>query len=308
MIHRRLETRLAFTQCNDLRPTPKILPRDEVRGNRIVAPFVFLVEPLFPTKEVRMKIGMTCALMLLGVVQAIADETPRKEPSVLERKLIGEWEGGACMGDYTFYADGTFDIVRYSPGGNILTGTWSLGGDAVPATLALTYKTSDFKRRYRDGSEFRYLGKTLELKVTELTDESFSFQFPDRESLIQHTRAEMPEVRELAALQGSWVPLQSEEHGHQGYPNRSQLIKDDKITVQWNDETRAEGKVVLDPTKNPKQMDIQLASGEAELLIYVRTNDYVIACGNRDGKTRPTEFATGTVKGGDYLFAWKIKR
>lgn len=253
-----------------------------------------------------MKIAFTCVLLLLGFVPTFADERPPGERTVLERKLIGQWDGGACMGDYTFYPDGTFDIIHYSPGGNILTGTWILHGDAVPATLALTYKTSDFKKVYKDRSEFEFLGKTRELKVTQLNDESFSYRYPGEQTSIEYTRAEKPEVLELEALQGTWTPLQHDKRGQGIDPTRQHIIKGDKITVLIKGEVKAEGKVTLDATRNPKQMTFEFASGETESMIYVRTENYVITCGNRD-KTRPTEFMRSTAKGGDYLAAWTIK-
>src|SRR5687767_9235047 len=64
----------------------------------------------------------------------------------LEAKLLGNREGGACVGDYTFKSDGTFELRHFTPGGNTLTGTWSVRWDALPPTLVLTCKTSDFRR------------------------------------------------------------------------------------------------------------------------------------------------------------------
>jgi uncharacterized protein (TIGR03067 family) len=78
-------------------------------------------------------------------------------------------------------------------------------------------------------------------------------------------------------------------------------IDKDKMTVKRKGEVIAEGPIELDPTNSPKQLDDKLMSGQTDLTIYIRVGDYLIQCGHRGGKTRPTEFATGTTKGGAYL-------
>ena len=100
-----------------------------------------------------------------------------------------------------------------------------------------------------------------------------------------------------------------EEGGDQAkdVPTRH-IIKGDTVTVQVDGKTHAEGKVVLDATQNPKRLEYKLTSGQTHLMIYVRAGDSVIYCGNRDGKTYPSEFASGTASGGEYLIAWKIER
>jgi RNA polymerase sigma factor (sigma-70 family) len=115
---------------------------------------------------------------------------------------------------------------------------------------------------------------------------------------------------ELAALQGVWLPLRYEEHGREFSPECKHFIKGNKVTVQVNGETIAEGKLVLDSTKSPKRLDFVFPpgqTGQKHSIIYVRVGDHIIYCGNRDRKTRPTEFSTGTANGGDYLIAWKIE-
>jgi uncharacterized protein (TIGR03067 family) len=113
---------------------------------------------------------------------------------------------------------------------------------------------------------------------------------------------------ELEELQGTWLPLQYEVKGQRVKANFKQTLKGDKITLERDGAAKAEGKVAVDANKNPKQLDFQFTSGLTDLMIYVRTGNYVICCGNRNGKTRPAEFATGTAKGGEYLVIWKIQR
>jgi uncharacterized protein (TIGR03067 family) len=121
---------------------------------------------------------------------------------------------------------------------------------------------------------------------------------------------EKGEEKELAALQGTWVPLRYEEGGKLVVDDmkRRLIVNADKVTYQENGVTVLEGKVVLDSTKTPKHLDQQYTSGQTDLTIYVRAGDYIIQCGNRDGKTRPVEFLSGAEKGGQYLTVWKIER
>ena len=98
--------------------------------------------------------------------------------SALEKKLLGTWNGPACGGDYTFNSDGTFDLQHFTPGGNTVTGTWSLHWDALPPTLVLMCKTSDFTKKDPSRDEYKYVGKALELKLLELDSDTFTFRLP----------------------------------------------------------------------------------------------------------------------------------
>jgi hypothetical protein len=101
------------------------------------------------------------------------------ELAVLEQKLLGSWQGGPCEGNYTFHPDGTFELRRFTPGNNTLTGTWSLRWDALPPTLVVTCKTSDFKKNDPTRPEWEYLGKPLELKLIELNREVLLYHYPN---------------------------------------------------------------------------------------------------------------------------------
>ena len=101
------------------------------------------------------------------------------ELAALERKLLGTWQGGPCVGDYTFDANGTFVLRHFTPGGNTLTGAWSLRWDALPPTLVLTSKTSDFKKKDPGRAEYAHLGKAVEVKVIELDGDTLVLRFPN---------------------------------------------------------------------------------------------------------------------------------
>jgi RNA polymerase sigma factor (sigma-70 family) len=107
-----------------------------------------------------------------------AESGKSDELAALEKKLLGNWKGGSCEGDYIFNADGTFDLRNFTPGNNTVTGTWSIRWNALPPTLVLTCKTSDFKKKDPTRPEYEYLGKALELKLLELNEDAFVFRYP----------------------------------------------------------------------------------------------------------------------------------
>ena len=102
-----------------------------------------------------------------------------RELAALEKKLLGSWKGGPCVGDYSFDADGTFELHHFTPGNNTVTGDWSIRWDALPPTLVLTCKTSDFKKKTPSRQEYQYLGKDLELKLLELNSEALVCRSPN---------------------------------------------------------------------------------------------------------------------------------
>jgi hypothetical protein len=131
--------------------------------------------------------SLLVALLLQIVATAPAENVPASpsaaekgpELAALEKKLLGAWYGPACGGDYTFKADGTFELKHFTPGNNTLTGTWSIRWDALPPTLLLSCKTSDFQKRDMTRPEYEYLGKTREAKLLELNGDAFVYRFPN---------------------------------------------------------------------------------------------------------------------------------
>ena len=91
-----------------------------------------------------------------------------KEVAALERKLHGEWRGGACDGDLVFHAGGRYEHQRHGPGGADSAGTWEVRWDALPPTLILDCKTSTDPDCVRK----------QEVKVIVLDGEALSVQHP----------------------------------------------------------------------------------------------------------------------------------
>jgi len=107
--------------------------------------------------------------MAVSLAAEGADPPPEAKPTV-ERLLHGSWKGGACLGDWTMNADGTYDLEHYTPAGLHLTGTWKLTWDALPPTLTFTCKTSD---------DPDLVGRNWDVKVIHLDKEVFIYQHAD---------------------------------------------------------------------------------------------------------------------------------
>jgi hypothetical protein len=109
------------------------------------------------------------------------------ELAALEQKLLGRWWGGPCEGNYTFNPDGTFILQNFTPGQNTLTGTWSLHWDALPPTLLLTCKTSDFKKKDPQRVD-EFIGKAVEVKLLELNNDAFVCRLPSNKEGMRYER------------------------------------------------------------------------------------------------------------------------
>lgn len=112
---------------------------------------------------------------------------------------------------------------------------------------------------------------------------------------------EAKEVLPTASLQGTWKFAYYKEKGVDEEPGTKQfVIEDDQLHFQSGGESRVETTIeVKDGTIDQKFKD-----GQVYRSIFTRVGDLLIICGNRD-KDRPTEFAGGTEKGGEFLIVLK---
>jgi hypothetical protein len=120
------------------------------------------------------------AASLVCIASSQSEDMSKEAPVDFNRKLYGEWKGGACMGELTLRADGTFERQHFSPGNNHLTGTWEVLREALPPTLVLTCKTSD---------RADLVGKRSEIKLVQLDDETLAYQYPGQQPA-RYTRVE----------------------------------------------------------------------------------------------------------------------
>ena len=110
--------------------------------------------------------------------------------------------------------------------------------------------------------------------------------------------------KELKAMAGTWSPVSAENNGFKvpedGLKDtRRALDAEGKWTMRRGEETVLQWKVkTLDPTKTPKAIDIEVASGSHKgvvyLGIYELEGDTLRICfAMPDRPVRPTDFSAG---------------
>ncbi len=100
-------------------------------------------------------------------------------------------------------------------------------------------------------------------------------------------------------MEGTWLPssaeLAGEKFDDKVLKTIKLVLKDDKYTVTVGEVTD-KGTATLDPSKDPKTMDITGTDGPNKgktfLCIYELKEDSLKVCYDLSGKKRPTEFAT----------------
>jgi hypothetical protein len=111
------------------------------------------------------------ALLLLAGLTPVASTEP-KGGAAPGQKILGAWKGQTgCAGSFLFRANGTYELTGYGPAPYDSAGTWKVRGDALPATLVLTCKSSEVPEE---------AGKTTEVKLIRLDDETLAVQRGDQ--------------------------------------------------------------------------------------------------------------------------------
>jgi uncharacterized protein (TIGR03067 family) len=120
-------------------------------------------------------------------------------------------------------------------------------------------------------------------------------------------------TRELAKLQGTWMPVaitvdgvQLEDEERKGM---SVIQKGEKVTLLFKDKERGSGTMKIDPSKHPAALDFTYEDGPAKGVtlkgIYKVEGDTRTLCLGGIGKDRPTEFAS---KAGSGTMLWVEKK
>ena len=121
-----------------------------------------------------MKAGILAAFVLLVTVAA-----GFAEPPALARRRVGDWKGRiACDGTLHLRADGTYALKAYGPAPYDSAGVWKLRGDAVPATLVLTCKSSEVEDE---------VGKSMQFKLVKLDNANLDIEY-DSQLVGHYTR------------------------------------------------------------------------------------------------------------------------
>jgi uncharacterized protein (TIGR03067 family) len=102
--------------------------------------------------------------------------------------------------------------------------------------------------------------------------------------------------KELARLEGTWHGVGGEEAGDVLTPEAAKkeeeefIFKGDTLTVRKHGKVQREFKVSVDPSKNPKQMDLRFTQGDHQgktcLAIYSIEGDQLKIC--TETKLRPS--------------------
>jgi RNA polymerase sigma factor (sigma-70 family) len=117
---------------------------------------------------------------------------------------------------------------------------------------------------------------------------------------------------ELKKLQGTWLCVTFERAGdkQEAKGDEEQLkIEDETFSILHNGHVEEKGTIKLDPSKDPKQLDLQFQEGRHEgktdLAIFAWDGAHLKICWVGDGGNRPTDFTT---KPGDNRVLLTLKR
>ena len=115
----------------------------------------------------------------------------------------------------------------------------------------------------------------------------------------------------LKEFRGTWTPVSMEQDGKPLDPERLKKVRltidGEKFTFQTANDSH-EGRYKIDPTKDPKQLNIEVTRGDEQgkvyLVIYKFEDGKMIQCMHKDNERRPREF-TGKLGSGNLYEVWR---
>ena len=134
----------------------------------------------------------------------------------------------------------------------------------------------------------------------------------------QGVHSEEKEQVDLEKLQGTWEKVYSEQIIKQnpGLTKQRLVIEGDMLTSMRGDELDFKGRITLDPSKNPKTLDMELAedahgykTGEISKGIYLIEGDTLKWCNAAPGADdRPEKFSNNAEKNHILLVFKRLKK
>ena len=104
--------------------------------------------------------------------------------------------------------------------------------------------------------------------------------------------------KELEQLQGTWQMVSHEMNGRpdDALKGATRVVEGDRFTIKKGDEILRSATMKLDPTKEPRWIDITFTegseTGKVRRGIYVLEGDLQTICYGDLGEERPTEFVS----------------
>lgn len=121
--------------------------------------------------------------------------------------------------------------------------------------------------------------------------------------------------KDLAKFQGNWILISAERDGKKTPQEEAKkltlAIQGEQFVLRKDSVVISEGRLTLDPTKTPKEIDESITTGPNKgktfLAIYEIDDEHHKICFAAAGKARPTAFSS-PLGSGNLLQVWKREK
>ncbi|MDF1746353.1 MAG: hypothetical protein P1V19_21840 [Gimesia sp.] len=239
----------------------------------ICSDFAHAEVPLLSADELK----STASHIIVGKVRAVFSTTENnsnweKTDLIAQIELMGVEKGTGVTGGDVIYA-------------HYWNKKWTGKGDVPPhASGHSGVSKGDFVRAHLDRKNSTY-----------------HVILPNGLDKLEAEQAKATPANATANLQGTWNFVYYVEKGNVETPGTKQFaINENRLDFRAGGQTRIETTIEV----KGQTLDQNFKDGQVYRSIFKRVGELLIICGNRD-KDRPTEFAGGTDKGGDFLIVLK---